>query len=285
VRARLVPLGALVLFSAGCGAETVASDESGRKTGRIETLSRYTAAGAETHEFRSTATYDFVKDRSTYADPASGCRTITIGDQSYTEVPEAVDLPGGKRWVRYDGGGFDLEAEFEETLQDQTRTTSDGTVVSESSMILFATAGPGPERYLDYLRESSKEQLELLGEDEIRGEPTTHYRGDVDVRRRMREDLEADGWEQANIDRYLAQTVDNDEVVDLWVGEDGLVRRVVTTTQSPPGYPFFESVTTADYVDYGLEANIDTPPAADVLDDTAWQGKVLETNVDSTCLH
>lgn len=285
MRARLAPLGALILLSAGCGAQTVPSDESGRKTVRIESLTRYTAAGTDTHEVRSTTTYDYGSGRSEYVDPASGCRTITIGNQSYTEVPEAVGVPGGKRWVRYDGTGYDVEAEFEKTLHDQTRTTSDGMVVSESSMILFASAGPGPEQYLDYLRASSRAELELVGEEEIRGEQTTHYRGGVDVRSRTRKELEADGWKQANIDRYLAQIVDNNEVVDVWVGEDGLVRRVVTTTRSPAGYPSFESVTTADYVDYGLEANIQAPPAADVLDHTVWQGKALESNVAPTCLH
>ena len=137
--ARLVPLGALVLLSAGCGAETVGSDESGRKTVRIESLNRYAAAGTDTHEVRSTTTYDYGNGRSEYVDPASGCRTITIGNQGYAEVAEAAGVPGGKRWVRYDGTGYDVEAEFEKTLHDQTQTTSDGMVV-ESSMILFATS-------------------------------------------------------------------------------------------------------------------------------------------------
>jgi hypothetical protein len=153
------------------------------------------------------------------------------------------------------------------------------------SATLFAFGGSGPEEYVNYLRETSREELELVGEEAVRGEKTSHYRGRVDVRRRARKELEAESWKPANIDRYLAQLVENDEVVDVWVGEDGLVRRVVTTTRNGVGQPSFESVATAEYLDYGLEANIEAPPAAEVLDHTAWQGKVLESNVDPSCLH
>lgn len=283
--ARPLWLGALVLLSAGCGAEAREPNEAGGKTVRIQMSTRLTAAGSATHEFRSSGTYDYGNNRGTHADPTTGCRTITIGKRTYTEVPAAVGLPGGKRWVLYDATGSDLEAEFEKSLEDRTTTLGDGSVVRESSMIMIAPDGPGPEQYLHYLQANAKEGLDLVAEEELRGEQTAHYRGEVDGERTLRAYLEANGWKPANIGRYLEQSIESPEIVDLWVGADGLARRVVSTTRNPVGHTSYESVTTTDYLDYGLEVSIEAPPAAEVLDSTAWQGTVVESNVDRSCLH
>jgi hypothetical protein len=65
----------------------------------------------------------------------------------------------------------------------------------------------------------------------------------------------------------LEQVPAGEQDIDVWVGRDGLERRVVTTTcytgaLSDEG----EMVLTADYVEYGREPKIEAPPAAEVVD-------------------
>jgi hypothetical protein len=48
----------------------------------------------------------------------------------------------------------------------------------------------------------------------------------------MREELEADGWRAANVERYLETMVESEQNIDIWVDADGLARRVVTSTSS-----------------------------------------------------
>ena len=242
-----------------------------RKTVRIETVMRYSVGDdSAPRESRSTRTVDYANDRSLYVDPTTGCRMITVGDDVYSEVPPDDGMPEGKRWVGYVGETTEIETLFEQGQEEQTETTGDGGVVVSSHMF-FEKSDPDPDQYLDHLRGRS-DKLELVGEEDVRGSSTTHYRAKVDVRRGIRLDLEADGWKPANVDRYLEQVPNSDEVVDVWVGDDGLVRRVVTVTTNESGEaPSFETVTTADYLDYGLETHIEAPPVAEVLDWAEWE--------------
>ena len=265
---RLLSLGALVLVASGCGAETVSSGAT-RETVRIETVTRYSVGENGPHEFRSAATYDYGRDRSLYVDDTTGCRTITIADRTYSELP-AGELAEGKRWLGHEAEAIDLEAQFEKSSQERTTTTSDGGIVVESSVMLFATEEPEPDGYLDYLREASDE-IELVGEEEIRGVGTTHYRAEVDPRRSLRKELETDGWKPENIDRYLEHIGHDEEIVDVWIGDDGLARRVVRTTRDAFGAGSYESVTTSDYLDYGLDAAIEAPPADEVVGEAKWE--------------
>lgn len=256
-----------MLAAAGCGTEAVSSGDA-RDTARIETVTRYSVGGNGPHEFRSTSTYDYENDRSLSVDSSTGCRTITIGARTYSELPAGL-LPEGKYWVAFEAEAGDLEAQFELSQQQRT-TTSDGGLVVESSQMLFAREEPEPGGYVDDLRESSDE-VKLVGGEEIRGVHTTHYRAEVDAGRTVRKELEADGWKPENISRYLEQVSRDEEVVDVWVGDDGLARRVVTTTRDAFGTRSYESVTTSDYVDYGIDVAIEAPPAAEVADEAEWE--------------
>ena len=265
--ARLLWLGALVLAAAGCGAETVSSGAAPPEstTARVERV-MVVSSGSGTQELRSTEVVDYVRDRSTSVEPVSGCRTVTIGDVSYVEVPRAAGLPEGKRWVRNGGSEVDGEALFVESLQPQT--TEDG--ASVSTLIGFVAEEPPPNDYLDYLREQSGEP-ERMGEEEVHGVPTTRYRTTLDQRQVMRDQLEDDGWKAVNIERYLEQMVATEEDVEIWVDADGLVRRIVKTTNAQLPLMTHRSVTTIVYFDFGVEQNIVAPPAAEVIDSDEWQ--------------
>jgi phosphate starvation-inducible protein PhoH and related proteins len=82
--------------------------------------------------------------------------------------------------------------------------------------------------------------------------PTTRYRTTRDRKRETRRQLEDGGWKETNIEKYLETIPETEEEVELWVGDDGLARRVVTTstTEFPQAGVTQRAVTTTEY--FGL---------------------------------
>lgn len=264
----------MVLIATACGAEAVPPEQSASEEGRsaniarVETVVRASGSGGEV-EYRTSSVVDFARGRSTYVDSGTGCRTIVMGDLTYTEVPSGLGLPDGKRWVESSGeeNFADLEAEFEKTQKPQT-----GANETSSSMLLFAPPEPPPAEYLAYLRRHGS--LDRIGdEEEVRGVPATRYRMTLDRDQLTREQLEQVGWKDANIDAYLEQTLDAEEEIEVWVDAAGRTRRIVTTSSTDPG-PFgltHRSVTTTEYFDFGVDVEIAAPPDAEVLGPGEWQ--------------
>jgi hypothetical protein len=302
VTVRLLSLGALVLVTAACGAETVPSEEgSGADTARIDTVTRVSGFGG-THEVRSSSVVDYARDRSSYVEPADGCTVIAIGDISYAEVPREAGMPAGKRWVKSDWGDFATEADFEQSQKPQADADGEWTGYA----IAFRLPDSPPAEYLAYLREHG--HVEQVGEEDVRGVPTTHYRTTLDRKQLTREQLEDEGWKDANIEKYLETIPETEEDVELWVDDDGLARRVVTTstTEFPQAGDTQRTVTTSEYFDFGLAPPIEPPPAAEVIESDEWQrlqeqqleelqieGEVgtdqlpgaFEPSVEPSCLH
>jgi hypothetical protein len=268
----LIP--AFVLVVAACGANPAPSDDvadAGEKTKaagtvRFETVSRTSVdiPPAETFEFRSTGVIDYADDRSEYREESSGCRTIVIGEVMYSELPANEGFPAGKRWVDYRGeDDFDSEAAFEQSQQQNADEEGGMT----SSIMMFGISEPPVDEWLDYLREDAAP--ERVGEEDVRGVPTTHYRGEVDVRNRIEADLETEGWKSTNIERYLDQLEETHRVIDVWVDSEGRARRVVTTDATIGADAGW--VSTTEYFDFGLETVIQAPPAAEVLPSKEWE--------------
>jgi hypothetical protein len=175
-------------------------------------------------------------------------------------------MPPGKRWVRNDWGMADAEAEFEASQKRQRDT--DGWT---SYAFLFAFPDPSPAEYLAYLREHG--ELERSGEEDVRGVPTTRYRTTLDREQLMREQLEHEGWKDANIEQHLETVPETKEEVEVWVNAADLTRRVVTTsttTIAATGVTH-RSITTSEYFDFGVAPAIEAPPAADVIESEEWQ--------------
>lgn len=102
---------------------------------------------------------------------------------------------------------------------------------------------------------------------------TTRYRTTLDRRRAIREKLEDDGWKAVDIERYLEEQLMGEEEIELWVDADELARRIVATasTEGLHGLSGLDTVTTTEYFDFGIEAEIQPPPAADVIDSDEWR--------------
>jgi hypothetical protein len=259
-------LSTLVLVPTACGAEETPAEKGTPTSVRIESVTRM-SIGPES-VIRANEIVDYERDRWLSEDVQTGCRSVAIGHVFYNELPAASELPEGKHWVRYDRAGYlsdpDSEAAFERTIAEDEKQSTDN--VSVHSIVAFGEEEPSPGRYLDGLREKGM-KVQLVSDEDLRGERTTHYRANLDVRQDTRRALEAAGWKPANVERYLGQVPAGEQDIDVWVGLDGLERRVVTTTRytdtlSDEG----EIVVTGDYLDYGLEPRIEAPPAAEVVD-------------------
>lgn len=112
------------------------------------------------------------------------------------------------------------------------------------------------------------EEAEQVGEEEVRGEPTTHYRGTYDVARALRG---ARGLQKPALTSLLGVAKDMDEAsYDVFLGDDGLLRRLQQTVEVPAseatGGQELAVTTTLELFDFGIEVKVVAPPAAAVRD-------------------
>lgn len=116
------------------------------------------------------------------------------------------------------------------------------------------------------LLEEATGDVQKLGKEEVRGVPTTRYRGTVGVSEN------AERWRDEGEDEIASLVEENGSPVQIeaWIDADGLVRRM-RIVQSQPGEG--EGPTkldmTMDLFDFGSTHEIDVPDSSEVLDMTA----------------
>ena len=109
---------------------------------------------------------------------------------------------------------------------------------------------------------------EVVGEEEVRGEPTTHYRGTYDVPRALRgaKDLQQPGLRSLLGVGAGAETAS----YDVFLDEEGLLRRLRQTVEVPAGPATggqaLAVTTTLELYDFGIEVKVPGPPAAAIRD-------------------
>ena len=271
-------IAAVALGTAGCGANAVPDDDvaaaaeatKAEGSARVETVTRM-SVDSEQSVFRSTGVVDYANDRreeETQAPPAGDSspqsfRTITIGSVTWSEVPDSDAYPrGSKRWLRSDA------AEMETTVENQSSTevSEDGSVTGV--MMVSSTPATSPDEFLDYL-DGVAPDPERVGEERVRGLQTTRYRTQLDLERAMRRDLDREGWAEPNIQRVVEGIEGGPAEIDIWIGADGLIRRVVWRTESALK-PSWSIETTTEFFDFGVEVDIQPPPAGEVMDQDEW---------------
>jgi hypothetical protein len=275
-------LTAFALVTAACGAARAPSDEvaaAGEVTkdagsARIETVARVAyGSPMKPYEVRWTELVDYRRNRSTTVDHETGCRTIVIGDRSYSELPPDDALPPRKRWAAWGGADEDVDAEalFEQTQGEQATNEDGSGIIVWSTSVGVAVSDPEPHDYLEDLRESATD-VHRIAEEDVHGVPTTRYRAEIDRERLTRDALEADGWKAENVERYLDELEETKEEVEVWIDTDGLVRRIVRTETplereegSVGGW-----TTTTEFFDFGIDVDVEAPPVAEVIDSEEW---------------
>jgi hypothetical protein len=161
--------------------------------------------------------------------------------------PEAAKgLPGGKAWVKFDLGklgqqqGIDLAQ-------------------------IMQLSGTDPSQSLDLLRAASADFREV-GEEEVRGADTTHYRGTVDLEKVAQQ---APASARESYRRIIQESGQRLVPLDVWIDGEGLTRRVRFEERLPDGS---RMELTQEYYDFGVSVDVSPPPDDEVVDITELLG-------------
>lgn len=106
----------------------------------------------------------------------------------------------------------------------------------------------------------SPKKVELLGEEEIDGVDTHHYRITIDPTTYM---------EAMGFPAEMAGFMPEELVTDMWVDGDNLPRKYAQDVSTPAtgGQPASQSSTEGFYTDFGTEVDIEAPPASEVTEE------------------
>jgi hypothetical protein len=167
----------------------------------------------------------------------------------YMKLPEGAGLPvpPGKEWFKID---------LKQLGQTQGLNLEQLTQLSQSD----------PSQALDFLQGASDDFHEV-GTEEVRGEPTTHYAGTIDLNM-VAENAPADLAEQY---KKLAELVPSSSVpMDVWIGDEGYVHRLRFEQKLAAG----SSMTMEEELyDWGTDINVTVPSEDQVVDLTQLLGQ------------
>ncbi len=168
---------------------------------------------------------------------------VLDGTTMYMRMPFLSELvPSAKPWIEFDlakvgeEAGLDIGALLELGQQND------------------------PARALDYLRSTT--DVEELGTDQVRGVETARYRAEIDMAA-YADTLEESSPEAAQTIRKLIEELGGGFTVnvEVWIDEDGLVRRQ-TTEQTMPDDGSMRY--TMELYDFGADVDVRLPDPSDV---------------------
>lgn len=178
-----------------------------------------------------------------------------VGTKVFVRLPEALSggLTGGKEWV-----GVDVGKSLEQAGLGG----------------LDFTQQQDPTQMLQYLRAASTGVTEA-GSATVRGVETTRYTGRLDFRKALDagiEKLELTPAERQRARQGMQQMLDQlggDGVpFEVFVDEDGLLRRMTMDMSMAIEAERVSMDMRMDYFDFGVDVNVQAPPASDVYDAT-----------------
>lgn len=169
-------------------------------------------------------------------------RIATINEAGVASV-DGVPAPG-KPWMKYD----------RKRLGDSAEPGAAG--VADSAASGF------PSKQLRLL-ENIGDDVQSLGNEQVRGVDTRHFEGDVELDR-----VSGDApWPGASIPEMGLRTTR----VGVWLDADGRVRRMTRSVQMPthpndPSQPTVQYTYTLELYDFGTEVKVEAPPDSEVSD-------------------
>jgi outer membrane lipoprotein-sorting protein len=245
----------VALAAAACGAGDGAAEalaDAGAATREVDTMrvraTGTVAAGADSIAFEGTGAADNRSQRSsmrmTTPNPAGGgvinVAVVMDGTTMYMRMPGL--LPGNP-WL-----SMDLQKAGEESGVDV-------------ESLLQLGQQNDPTRALDYLRAVGT--VEELGTESVRGVETTRYVTELDFTH-YADVVEADNRAAAKALRALVEDSGGSLVmpIEVWVDEEGLVRRQSFEQEIPDGGTMKMSM---ELYDFGAAVDIEVPAAKDVV--------------------
>ncbi|MEA2256228.1 MAG: hypothetical protein QOG35_2273 [Solirubrobacteraceae bacterium] len=251
----------MALAAAGCGAQKAvqnavdpvaqaATRTAGAGSVEVTMTGKVSAAGQEI-PLSGTGAFD-LKGKRGHFDV-----TTTVPGQGELKIRELVDgltiylrsdvferfLPGGKHWLKVD-------------LQELGKKAG-----IDLGQLQQLGAGTDPTQFLAYLAKTA--DVRKVGEEDINGSPTTHYRATIDL-----DKLAAAGGDAklAESVRQLQKATGIKQIpTDVWIGKDGRVRRQsldYTSTGATPTRVSF----VIDFKNYGVPVDVQIPDAGDTVD-------------------
>ena len=129
---------------------------------------------------------------------------------------------------------------------------------------LKETKQSDPGLMLAYLKSATG--VRRVGSDLVRREVATHYATIVKAETIIQQ---APRDQREPMRRYLRMLGIKTYPVDLWVGQDGVVRKLAMVLEyNPSKNEHVKMELSEEYHDFGVKADIETPPAKSVLDVT-----------------
>jgi hypothetical protein len=151
-------------------------------------------------------------------------------------------LPGGKQWIKLDVSKLGKAAGL-----DLGKLMS-GTQFQPSDLLGMLT--------------SEGAKIQELGAATVDGVATTHYRVTIDLAKA----LQSKGLTSPLLNSITAQM--KTATSEVWIGKDGLVRRVKISYNVPHGAKPMRMAMTMSLYDYGAHLSIAAPPSSQVFDAT-----------------
>lgn len=203
----------LLPIAAGCGSKEsgfAGSDEAMKDAGSSRVEMIMTGGGGP--NFSGTGSIDYSNDR---------------GDFVFT----SSDVPGGVMRARFIGRTTYFGLTLDGKLRWQKQSEDDAP--TGTNRFTPGPGGPNPDQLLGTLMKASK-RVETVGNEEIRGISTTHYRAHLE-------------------EKELAE----EAVIEAWIDDEGLVRRL--SVPDPLGTTIF------DFFEFGVEVDVEAPPAHETI--------------------
>ncbi len=209
-----------------------AAETDGQASARYALTTATTVNGAEV-VFTGEGVYDWARDtgQTTYETPVGTVQQRLVGPDLFLVLPQQPKV------------FFKLKA------SDVAASPVGGTVDPTAQLHTLAAVA----------------EAEVVGEEEVRGERTTHYRGTYDVARALRG---ARGLQQAALRSSLGVAAGSvtQAPYDVFLDGDGRLRRLTQTIEVPSGAQTLTVTSTLELYDFGVPVIVASPPGASQKD-------------------
>lgn len=255
-------------FALGCGNETVepstiakAADATGSAGSAKLSIEGEGSAKGQTVDIEGTGEMDAAGRSEMEMELPGGAGTMhQVFDRYvvYQQIP-GLEEQIGEEWMK-----IDLVRAYRQ--------------IGVSLDLLQQPGGQDPRQMLEQMKNASGE-IEKLGTEEVRGVETTHYKGDIDLRKSI-ERVPAAKREEArrSMEKVIEITGSDGFPMEAWIDEKDLVRRMrmKMSINNPALGGKMDMDITMELFDYGTPVSIDVPDEDDVADLTDTVAQQLE---------
>jgi hypothetical protein len=256
MRSRLVPLLALpaLAFPAACGDDgdplglvtTAGAETVDGGVARLH-LTTEVQSGAATVTVESEGLVDYEGDRSSVTTQLPQGRgeleVVAEGTTLYLRGPNI----GAELGITTPWASVDLERVGDATGTDVDELRSSNETASGLALL------------------SGAEEVEEVGEEDIDGTETTHYRATIDLRKAAEEAGAI--TDRARFEQFVERLGDEDVDVDVWLDGEERVRRL-RYEQAVPDQRGASATVTLELSDFGVDEQVEVPETAEATDVT-----------------